>query len=109
MHPEYCGYGAPSGPDWACLLDDHLRGLDQATGRQTYIGIGADRDFAEIERQIALGRQRGAKVFAIYAYSALTTRGHWARLASGPFREPAAVPARPWKPAGTLTARAGGR
>lgn len=91
VNATYCGFA-----DWACLLDDHLAGY-APTGRHLYIGIGANRPIAEIERQIALGRQRGVHGFALYAYTAMQRNGHFAALAAGAFREKAPVPRMAWK------------
>ena len=83
--------------DWACLLDDHLEGIQEATDRHVYIGINARNGGEEILRAIKLGRQRGVAGFAIYSFGQLDRRDLWATLADGPFRAPAAVPAQPWK------------
>ncbi len=91
IHQSYCGFA-----DWACLLDDHLQGY-QGSGHHVYIGIGANRAVAEIERQIQLGRQKGVQGFALYAYTALESAGAWTALSSGVFREKAEVPAMGWR------------
>jgi uncharacterized lipoprotein YddW (UPF0748 family) len=95
ISPTKCSYVTNS-PDWACLLDDHLQGY-RASGRHVYIGIGANRPLAEIERQVLLGRQEGVKGFALYAYTALENASAWTALASGVFREKAEIPAMGWR------------
>ena len=96
INQSYCSYTA-NNPDWACLLDDHMEGFDRATGRHTYIAIGANRAFGEYERQIALGRQKGVKGFAFYSYNEMNVRARWTLLGDGLFREPASVPHMPWR------------
>jgi uncharacterized lipoprotein YddW (UPF0748 family) len=86
--------------DWLCLLEDHLAGFDAATGRHTYVAITAATNVttdAEVLHQIALGRERGVKGFAVYSYNAANARDLFALLGGGPFAKPAAVPAMPWK------------
>ncbi|MEJ7812562.1 MAG: family 10 glycosylhydrolase [Gemmatimonadaceae bacterium] len=111
INEQYCSYVAPPGgtvrnPDWACLLDDHLRGIDAASGRHTYIGIEGDKGVAEIERQIRLGRERGVKGFSFYSFNAAEAAGLWPVLASGLFSERSTVPPMPWKVSQPLAARA---
>ncbi|MEP6691275.1 MAG: family 10 glycosylhydrolase [Gemmatimonadaceae bacterium] len=89
--PSYCGRA-----DWACLLDDHLQGVQTAGGRHLYIGIGADKGAAEVLRQIALARERGARGIALYSYTAAEAAGLFEALASGPFSTPAPVPRMSW-------------
>ncbi len=66
--------------DWLCLLDDHLARVRQSGSAKLYIGIGANRPFAEIKRQIDLARDRRADGIAIYAYSAVNNAGLWTLL-----------------------------
>jgi uncharacterized lipoprotein YddW (UPF0748 family) len=96
--------------DWLCLLEDHLAGFDAATGRHTYVAITAAANVttdAEVLHQIALGRERGVKGFAVYSYNAANARNLFALLGGGPVREArrACRPC-PWKGAVRL-ARAG--
>jgi uncharacterized lipoprotein YddW (UPF0748 family) len=86
--------------DWLCLLEDHLAGFDAATGRHTYVAITAAANVnsdAEVLDQIALGRARGVKGFAVYSYNAANARNLFALLGAGPFAKPAAVPVMAWK------------
>jgi uncharacterized lipoprotein YddW (UPF0748 family) len=93
--------------DWLCTVEDHLAGFDGATGRHSYVAITADPEVttdAEVVRQIALGRERRAKGFAVYSYNAANARGLFALLAAGPFASPADVPLMPWKQGGGVRA-----
>lgn len=83
--------------DWRCLLDDHLEGIQEATGRHVYIGINARNGADEALREIELGRERGVAGFALYSYRLVDGAGLWDRLAGGPFKDKAAVPRQPWK------------
>jgi uncharacterized lipoprotein YddW (UPF0748 family) len=83
--------------DWACLLDDHLAGFQQATGHHVYIGVAARNGTAEVLRAIALGRERGVAGFALYSYRSVDGEDLWSQLANGLFKEPAPVPPQPWK------------
>jgi uncharacterized lipoprotein YddW (UPF0748 family) len=83
--------------DWSCLLDDHVQRLEESGGRQVYIGIGAGRGTAEVEKQIKLGRQRGVAGFSVYSYGSAENTGLWAVLRAGVFQNKAAVPAMPWR------------
>lgn len=85
----YCAYA-----DWACLLDDHLRRIQSAAGRQLYIGISAAKGAAEVEKQIRLARERGAAGVSIYSYSSANAQNLWSILGGGLFAETAPVPAR---------------
>jgi uncharacterized lipoprotein YddW (UPF0748 family) len=87
--------GLEPNPDWACMVADHVAGM-KPSGRQVYAGILAGLPFAEIEKQIQMGRERGVNGFSFYSYGALQEVGAWRMLANGPFREPATVPAMPW-------------
>jgi uncharacterized lipoprotein YddW (UPF0748 family) len=83
--------------DWSCLLDDHVQRLEESGGRQVYIGIGASRGTAEVEKQVKLGRQRGVAGFSVYSYGSAESTGLWAVLRAGVFQNKAAVPAMPWR------------
>lgn len=82
--------------DWACLLDDHLVMQTGANARHVYIGLAANRGASQVVQQIALGRQRGVKGFAMFSYSSLTPELH-AALVNGPFARGARVPAMAWR------------
>jgi uncharacterized lipoprotein YddW (UPF0748 family) len=82
-----CGFA-----DWACLLDDHLAGIQQATGVPVFIGIGANRGAAEVVAQIRLGRARGVRGFALYSFGAVDAANLWSVLAADVFSTPATVP-----------------
>jgi len=86
-HATRCGFA-----DWACLLDDHLAGIQTATGTPVFIGIAANRGAAEVTAQIRLGRARGVKGFALYSYGAFDAAGLWSVLAADVFAQAAAVP-----------------
>lgn len=102
INATYCSYTAAN-PDWACLLDDHLAGIQQPTGRHVYIGIAANRGAAEVERQIQLGRQKGVRGFSVYSYNAANavpagaSENLFGALRRGAFAAPARVPAMEWK------------
>jgi hypothetical protein len=83
--------------DWACLLDDHVQRLEASAGRHVYIGIGAGKGTAEVEKQIKLGRQRGVTGFSVYSYGSAENTGLWSVLRAGVFQNKAAVPAMSWK------------
>jgi uncharacterized lipoprotein YddW (UPF0748 family) len=95
IRPVYCSY-VLNNPDWACMLDDHLAGM-APSGRHVYIAIGANRAFAEYEKEIILGRARGVKGFAFFSYTEMNSRDRWRILGDGLFREPASVPRMHWK------------
>jgi uncharacterized lipoprotein YddW (UPF0748 family) len=84
-----CGFA-----DWACLLDDHLAGIQAASATPVFIGIGANRGAAEVVAQIRLARSRGAKGVALYSYGAVEQAGLWSVLAADLFAQPADVPRR---------------
>lgn len=105
INASYCSYTL-NNPDWACLLDDHLGGLDAPTGRHTYIAIGANRAYSHYEAQVNHGRSKGVKGFAFYSYNEMNSRGRWTLLrdgldgpggAPGLFGWKASVPVQPWK------------
>lgn len=92
MTPKLCGR-----VDWACLLPDHLKGIQDATGRHVYIGMYAKNGADEILRAIDMARDQGAKGVSIYSYSLIEQAGLWDKLAKGPFKQRADVPVQPWK------------
>ncbi|HEX8362057.1 MAG TPA: family 10 glycosylhydrolase [Longimicrobium sp.] len=91
---SYCGFA-----DWSCLLDDHLQRLQGSGGRHVYIGIGAKNGAAEVERQIRLARQQGARGVSIYSYGTLESNAIWTVLKNGVFAQKAAIPPQHWKTA----------
>ncbi len=95
IQPTYCARA-----DWACLLDDHLRAIQQVAGRHVYIGIDASKGAAEVVRQIRLARERGASGISIFSYTAAERAGLWPLLAAGAFARRAPVPTLAWKPPG---------
>jgi uncharacterized lipoprotein YddW (UPF0748 family) len=92
MTPQLCGR-----VDWACLLPDHLKGIQDATGRHVYIGMYAKNGVDEMLRAIDMARDQGAKGVSIYSYSLVDQVGLWDKLANGPFKQLADVPPQPWK------------
>lgn len=95
INATYCSYTL-NNPDWACLLDDHMGGID-AAGRHTYIAVAANRTTAEIARQITHGRSKGVKGFAFYSYNTMQSGNRWTQLGDGQFNWKASVPLMPWK------------
>jgi uncharacterized lipoprotein YddW (UPF0748 family) len=91
---SYCGYA-----DWSCLLDDHVQRLQGSGARHVYIGIGAKNGAAEVERQIRLARQQGAKGVSIYSYGTLESNAIWTVLKNGVFAQKASLPPQHWKTA----------
>ncbi|HLM66643.1 MAG TPA: hypothetical protein VK358_03905 [Longimicrobium sp.] len=90
----YCAF-----TDWACLLDDHLQRLQTSGGRHAYIGIGAKLGAAEVERQIRLARQQGARGVSIYSYVTMESGNIWPVLKAGVFAQKASIPPQHWKTA----------
>ena len=88
-HAARCGFA-----DWACLLDDHLAGIQTATGTPVFIGIAADRGAAQVTAQIRLARTRGARGVALYSFGAVDAANLWSVLAADVFAQPAVVPER---------------
>jgi uncharacterized lipoprotein YddW (UPF0748 family) len=87
IHATRCGFA-----DWACLLDDHLAGIQATTGVPVFIGIGASRGATEVTAQIRLGRARGVRGFALYSYGAVDAAGLWSVLAADVFAQAATAP-----------------
>jgi uncharacterized lipoprotein YddW (UPF0748 family) len=87
--------------DWACLLDDHLQGIQTNTGRHVYIGVAANipanKGAAEVIRQIEMARAKGAKGIAVYSYASADRMGLWPVLAGGVFKNKAALPLMSWR------------
>lgn len=85
--------------DWDCLVDDHVAGIQEATGRHVYAGIAVWNGADQIRRAIEIGRARGVAGFSLYSFGQIEQRNLWSFLANGPFKERTAVPAQPWKAA----------
>lgn len=94
----YCSYKS-NNPDWACLLDDHMGGID-AAGRHTYISVAANRAPTEMAKQINLGRSKRVKGFSFYSHNTMQSGNRWALLGDGLFSWKASVPIMPWKTGG---------
>jgi uncharacterized lipoprotein YddW (UPF0748 family) len=70
----------------------------ESYGRHVYAGIHADyASFAEIEARINMARRAGCQGQAIFAYSLVESRGYWDEFRSGPYAQPATVPAMSWR------------
>lgn len=90
---SYC-----SNTDWTCVLDDHRERIERQAGRHVYVGVGAIKGWAEVEREIAVGHARHVNGFSVFDYTKMDAIPNgWALLAGGPFRHRATVPAMPWK------------
>ena len=89
-----------SNTDWTCVLDDHMQRIERNAGRHVYVGVGAIKGWDEIARQIDLAHDRGVSGVSVYSYSLVDaiSNNAWARLAAGPFKNKASIPAMPWKP-----------
>jgi uncharacterized lipoprotein YddW (UPF0748 family) len=85
--------------DWDCLVDDHVAGIQEATGRHVYAGIAVWNGEDQIQRSIEIGRKRGVAGFSLYSSSQIEQRDLWSFLADGPFKERVEIPALPWKAA----------
>ena len=88
--------------DWTCTVMNHRRRIEQGTGRPVYVGVGAIKGWTEIEGQINQGHAMMVTGFSVYSFSQVdNAQGNcvdcWAKLAAGPFRYPATIPAMPWK------------
>lgn len=77
--------------DWGCLVDDHVRAIQAATGKAVYAGVLTAFGEDEVLRQVARGRALGVRGFAFYSYGTLTPQVR-AALVNGPFASPAEVP-----------------
>lgn len=97
--PQKCEYRL-NNPDWLCLLDDQVRGVQEESGRHLYVGIAPTmpqrKTVAEVERQVELARERGAKGVVFWSYGDVDRMKLWEPLRQGVFREPAAVPRMEW-------------
>ncbi len=83
--------------DWICLLEDHLRGVQAATGHDMYIAIAANKGSPESLRQVQAGRAYGVKGFAFYSYSSAAAANLFIALAAGPFSAKASIPRMLWR------------
>ncbi len=85
--------------DWECLFDDHRAVIEGRDHRHVYIGVGAIKGWAEMDRQIAIARRDGATGISVYSYGTMEANSPtaWANLANGYFKYPATIPAMPWK------------
>ena len=84
--------------DWTCALDQQRARIEVAGGRHVYIGVGAIRGWADMEQQIGIGHARGVNGFSVFDYTKVAAiPDAWNRLANGPFRYKATIPAMPWK------------
>jgi hypothetical protein len=54
------------------------------------------KSIAEVERQVELARERGAKGVVFWSYGDVDRMKLWEALRQGVFREPAAVPRMEW-------------
>jgi uncharacterized lipoprotein YddW (UPF0748 family) len=81
--------------DFLTLVEDHAARA-AAHGRVMYAGFESDQPLAEIVAEIGVARTHGAWGVVAFAYSTLTSRGHFTGLAAGPFAQPAPVPLLPW-------------
>jgi uncharacterized lipoprotein YddW (UPF0748 family) len=81
--------------DFRSMLQDHLSGN---ADRYVYAGIHGDySDFSEIENEIAVGRELGAKGFVIFAYVYIINHDFWNDFAQGPLTEEAVPPLLVWR------------
>jgi uncharacterized lipoprotein YddW (UPF0748 family) len=88
--------------DWTCTVANHRRRVEQGTGRPVYVGVGAIKGWTEIAGQLDQGHALQVTGFAVYSYSQVdNAQGNcvdcWAKLAAGPFKNKAIIPAMPWK------------
>jgi uncharacterized lipoprotein YddW (UPF0748 family) len=87
--------------DWRCTLDEHMKGAEKETGRQMYIGIDASKGARMVIDEIRFARKRGATGIAVFSFTDADNAGIWGPLAADLFKDPAPVPAMPWKQSGT--------
>ncbi|HUQ48349.1 MAG TPA: family 10 glycosylhydrolase [Gemmatimonadaceae bacterium] len=94
--PYYC-----SRIDWRCTLDEQMKGAEQETGRQMYIGIDASKGATEVLKQVRLARQKGVTGIAIFSFTDADKARLWSPLAADLFKQPAEIPDMRWKQVGT--------
>jgi uncharacterized lipoprotein YddW (UPF0748 family) len=97
MTEQYCDR-----VDWACLLPDHIEGIQKATGRHVYIGMYAENGADEMLRAIDMAREQGAAGISMYSYKLVDQAGLWDKLATGPLKDRVEIPEQPWKKARTV-------
>jgi hypothetical protein len=88
--------------DWTCTVMNHRRRIETNTGRPVYAGVGAIKGWTEMEAQINQGHAMLVTGFSVYSYSQVDNAQNncadcWAKLAAGPFKYRATIPAMPWK------------
>ena len=84
--------------DWTCALEQQRARIEGQGGRHVYVGVGAIRGWADMEQQIGIGHARGVNGFSVFDYTKVAAiPDAWNRLANGPFRYKATIPAMPWK------------
>jgi uncharacterized lipoprotein YddW (UPF0748 family) len=85
--------------DWHCLFSQHQQVIEGRDRRHVYIGIGAIKGWAEMEKQIRIARREGATGISVYSYGTMQANSPtaWANLETGFFEYPATIPAMPWK------------
>jgi uncharacterized lipoprotein YddW (UPF0748 family) len=88
-----------SNTDWTCVLDDHIQRIERQAGRHMYVGVGAIKGWAEVQKQLDLAHDRTATGVSVYSFSQVDAIPNgWALLAAGPFKHKATVPGMRWKP-----------
>ncbi|HVL61839.1 MAG TPA: family 10 glycosylhydrolase [Microbacterium sp.] len=92
VKPTYC-----SSLDWTCVMDDHIERIERQSGRHVYVGVGAIKGWAEVQRQLELAHDRSATGVSVYSFSQVDGWNGWALLAAGPFKHKATIPAMAWK------------
>ena len=96
---QRCTY-RPNNPDWLCLMEEQVQGMQEQIGRHLYVGIAPAmpqrKTIAEVESQVLLARQRGAKGLVFWSYGDVERLRLWEPLRQGVFRERAAVPRMDW-------------
>lgn len=91
---EYC-----TNTDWTCTMDDHIQRIEGQAGRHVYVGVGAIKGWAEVQKQIALAHDRSVHGISVYSFSQVDAIPNgWSLLGTGPFKHPATVPEMSWKP-----------
>jgi uncharacterized lipoprotein YddW (UPF0748 family) len=83
--------------DWVCLLNDHRLGIESAAGRHVYIGVGAIKGWAEVQKQLIKGREQLATGYSFYSYSQVDAFDGWTQLSNSYFKYPAIIPPMSWK------------
>lgn len=88
----------PSGArtDWLTLVEDHLAAAEEG-GRYVFAAVSGQHDADELLAQIEYARSLGARGLMFFDLSYLRANDHLARLAAGPFAEPAVIPSYPWR------------